>query len=52
MRDEIWNNQDKYLGKISEIQYFEETNNDEGGLSLRFPVFKQWRFDKEEESYE
>ena len=52
MRDEIWNNQDKYLGKISEIQYFEQTNNDEGGLSLRFPVFKQWRFDKEEESYE
>ena len=52
MRDEVWNNQDKYLGKISEVQYFEETNNDEGGLSLRFPVFKQWRFDKEEESYE
>ena len=52
MRNEVWNNQDKYLGKISEIQYFEETNNDEGGLSLRFPVFKQWRFDKEEESYE
>ena len=52
MRDEIWNNQDKYLSKISEIQYFEQTNNDEGGLSLRFPVFKQWRFDKEEESYE
>ena len=52
MRDEVWNNQDKYLSKISEIQYFEETNNDEGGLSLRFPVFKQWRFDKEEESYE
>ena len=52
MRYEVWNNQDKYLGKISEIQYFEETNNDEGGLSLRFPVFKQWRFDKEEESYE
>lgn len=52
MRDEVWNNQDKYLGKISEIQYFEQTNNDEGELSLRFPVFKQWRFDKEEESYE
>lgn len=52
MRDEVWNNQDKYLGKICEVQYFEETNNDEGGLSLRFPVFKQWRFDKDEESYE
>ena len=52
MRKEVWESQDKYLGVIAEIQYFEETNNDEGGLSLRFPVFKQWRFDKNEESYE
>ena len=51
MRNEVWNNQDKYLGKIAEIQYFEETNNDTGGLSLRFPVFKTWRDDKNEESY-
>lgn len=52
MRKEVWENRDKYLGVIAEIQYFEETNNDEGGLSLRFPVFKQWRFYKNEESYE
>jgi DNA ligase-1 len=51
MRNEVWNNQDKYLGKIAEIQYFEETNNDTGGISLRFPVFKTWRDDKNEESY-
>ena len=51
-RQEVWNNQEKYLNAIVEIQYFEETNNDSGGLSLRFPIFKQWRFDKDEESYE
>ena len=52
MRDEIWNNKDKYLDKIAEIQYFEETSNQKDDkLSLRFPVFKDWRFDKDEESY-
>ena len=51
LRDEIWNNKDKYLNNICEIQYFEETHNDKGELSLRFPVFKQFRFDKNEESY-
>lgn len=52
MRDEVWNNQDKYLGKILEVQYFEVTTNEEGKESLRFPVAKGWRFDKDEESYE
>lgn len=51
-RKEIWNNQEDYLHKIVEVQYFEETRNDDCGLSLRFPIFKQWRFDKDEESYE
>ena len=52
MRDEVWNNKDKYLNKIAEIQYFEETSNQKDDkLSLRFPVFKDWRFDKDEESY-
>ena len=39
-REQIWNNQEEYLNRIAEIQYFEETYNDKGGLSLRFPVFK------------
>lgn len=52
MRKEVWDNKEKYMGKICEVQYFEETNNDSGGLSLRFPVFKHWRFEKTEESYE
>ncbi len=46
LRSEIWNNQSKYLGVVSEIQYFEETTNDDGGISLRFPVFKDFRPDK------
>jgi len=40
MRDEIWKNKKKYLGKIAEIVYFEETENKAGGKSLRFPTFK------------
>jgi DNA ligase-1 len=50
-RDYIWQNQDKYLGKIVEIQYFEESKNQDGGISLRFPVFLKLRNDKTEESY-
>ena len=51
-RHEIWNNQEKYLNRIAEIQYFEETYNDKGGLSLRFPVFKCIRELGKEESYD
>lgn len=43
LRREIWDNQDKYLDKIIEVQYFEETNNQKEGLSLSFPVFKDFR---------
>lgn len=46
VRDEIWKNKDKYLGVMVEIQYFEITENEQGGKSLRFPVFKDFRFDK------
>lgn len=46
LRLEIWNNQDKYLGAMVEIQYFELSENQNGGKSLRFPVFKDFRFDK------
>ena len=52
MRNEVWNNQNKYLNKILEVQYFEITTNEDGKESLRFPVAKSWRFDKDEESYE
>ena len=51
MRDEIWHNQIYYIGKIAEIQYFEETKNDKGGVSLRFPIFKEVRLDKREADF-
>ena len=47
-----WRNPWMIVGSIVEIQYFEETTNDKGEVSLRFPVFKQVRNDKDEESYE
>ena len=28
------------VGKIITVQYFEETKNDKGGISLRFPTVK------------
>lgn len=51
MRDEIWQNQIYYIGKIAEIQFFEETKNDKGGVSLRFPIFKEVRLDKREADF-
>lgn len=46
LRIEIWASRDEWLGNICEIQYFEETTNADGGKSLRFPVFKDYRPDK------
>lgn len=46
IRNMIWDHQDKCLGAICEIQYFEETTNADGGISLRFPIFKDFRPDK------
>lgn len=46
LRTQIWADKDKYLYSICEIQYFEETTNADGGISLRFPVFKDFRPDK------
>lgn len=43
----FWVNPEQYVGKIIEIQYQEETEDKEGRPSLRFPVFKGFRDDKE-----
>ena len=51
LRTEIWNNQNKYWDRICEIQYFEETTNQDGGESLRFPIFKDFRYDKLEADF-
>ena len=48
-----WNNQDKIINQLVEIQYFEESKDKKtGDLSLRFPVFKRVRDDKDEVSYD
>ena len=39
-RQEFYQNPRKILGQIITVQYFEETKNQEGGISLRFPTFK------------
>ena len=51
LRNMIWDHQDKCLGAICEIQYFEETTNADGGESLRFPIFKDFRSDKTEADF-
>lgn len=51
LRVTIWANQSDYLGKIAEISYFEETTNASGGTSLRFPIFKDVRYDKTEADF-
>ena len=52
-RNSIWANKDKLIGRIMEVQYFEESINSKTGLaSLRFPVFKDIREIGKEVSYE
>ncbi|GAA0082883.1 ATP-dependent DNA ligase [Clostridium sp. CTA-6] len=50
-RKMFWENKDAFIEKIIEVQYFEETKNQNGGISLRFPVYKCMRNDKIEPSY-
>ena len=45
-----WDNPDLIIGKIAEIQYFRESSNKQGGLSVSFPVFVTIK-DKDEPSY-
>lgn len=51
LREEIWKNQGKYLDTICEISYFETSANADGGESLRFPIFKDFRTDKTEADF-
>ena len=51
LRRQIWTHEVMIVGKIVEIQYFEETTNADGGISLRFPVFKDFRPDKTEADF-
>jgi DNA ligase-1 len=51
LRTLIWLEPSDFVGKIAEISYFEETTNASGGISLRFPVFKDFRDDKTEADF-
>jgi DNA ligase-1 len=49
-REKYWAQPDLIIDKIVEVQYFEVSQNQQGGYSLRFPVFKWIREDKDEVS--
>lgn len=51
-RNEIWNNKERYIGRVATIQYFEETCDSKGALSIRFPVFVELREQGKEVSYQ
>lgn len=52
MREEFWNNQDKYMGAIITVKYKEESKDKDTGLpSLQFPNFVCLRPDKTEPNY-
>ena len=51
IRKMVWNDKNKYLNTIIEVGYFEETENQNGTKSLRFPTFKDFRPDKSEPNY-
>ena len=42
-RDRIWNNWNDYKDMYLKIKYFEESKNDKGEYSLRFPTFVAFR---------
>ena len=47
-RIEFMAHPDRILGKVVTIKYFEETKNQSGGFSLRFPTLKAIHGDKRE----
>ena len=51
IRREIWINQEKYIGRVAKIRYFEETADKNGVKSIRFPVFEEVREEGKEVSY-
>ncbi len=52
LRHEIWNNKEKYIGKIVEVKYKDITKDKGTGKeSLQFPVFVRFREDGKTVSY-
>ena len=52
-RKKVWDDPDMYVGKLCEVQY-KDTSVDKktGKESLQFPTFKQFRFDKDDVSFD
>ena len=42
-RKHYWQHRDEYVGKYVKVKYFEKTVNQQGGESLRFPIFLCFR---------
>lgn len=42
-RHKYWKDKDKYINKYVKVKYFEKTTNQQGGQSLRFPIFLCFR---------
>lgn len=51
IRAMVWQDPAKFIGRVATIQYFEETNDADGKLSIRFPVFREFREEGKEVSY-
>jgi DNA ligase-1 len=45
-RQDFYKHPKKILGKVITVQYFSESENQDGGISLRFPTFKYLHGDK------
>lgn len=51
VRHEVWLNQEKYIGRIAKVRFFEETRDKSGNISIRFPVFEEFREEGKQVSY-
>lgn len=50
-RSAFWQCRNQLIGRVVSVQYFEETTDDTGKPSLRFPVFLEMREEGKEVSY-
>ena len=51
-REDYWLNKDEIIGRMAVVLADAITKNQDGDYSLRFPRFKTWRYDKDDERSE